>query len=142
MSSHIPIAIAGGGPCGLALALQLAQRKIPCVLFEKKTGLSTHPKAMGISRRSAEIFHQLGILDTLYEPCRHLSEAPGVCLNIFARSFIGEEFGRIPLTEAVSPSFKPRSSKIGRKFATWSPKTDAPARVWALIWASSIGQAR
>jgi putative polyketide hydroxylase len=103
MSSHTPIAIVGGGPCGLALALQLLQRKIPCVVFEKKPGLSTHPKAMGISRRSAEIFRQLGILSALYEPCRHLAEMPGACLNIFARSFVGEEWGRIPLNEPVSP---------------------------------------
>jgi putative polyketide hydroxylase len=75
---HTPVAIVGGGPCGLALALQLAQRNISCFVFEKKPGLSTHPKAMGISRRSSEIFRQLGILDTLYEPCRHLNEDPDV----------------------------------------------------------------
>jgi 2-polyprenyl-6-methoxyphenol hydroxylase-like FAD-dependent oxidoreductase len=98
-----PIVIVGGGPCGLSLALQLAQRKISCVVFEKKAGLSTHPKAMGISRRSSEIFRQLGVLDALYEPHRHLIEEPGVCLNIFARSFVGEEWGRIPLTEPLSP---------------------------------------
>ncbi len=100
---HTPVAIVGGGPCGLALALQLAQRQIPCVVFEKKPGLSTHPKAMGISRRSAEIFRQLGILDALYEPCRRLNEEPDICLNIFAHSFVGEEWGRIPLTEPFSP---------------------------------------
>jgi putative polyketide hydroxylase len=102
-SRHTPIAIVGGGPSGLALGLQLSKRKIPCVVFEKKPGLSTHPKAMGISRRSAEIFRQLGILKALYEPCRHLTEDPEVCLNIFARSFIGEEWGRIPSTERLSP---------------------------------------
>lgn len=109
-NTHTSVAIVGGGPCGLALALQLAQRKISCVVFEKKPGLSTHPKAMGISRRSSEIFRQLGVLDALYEPCRHLSDDPDVCLNIFARSLIGEEWGRIPLTEPLSalspgPSF-------------------------------------
>lgn len=58
---------------------------------------------MGISRRSAEIFRQLGILEALYEPTRHLTDSPDACLNIFARSFTGEEWGRIPLTEPVSP---------------------------------------
>ncbi|MEI9864305.1 MAG: FAD-dependent monooxygenase [Limisphaerales bacterium] len=37
-SCNTPVAIIGGGPCGLALALQLAQRQIPCVVFEKKAG--------------------------------------------------------------------------------------------------------
>ena len=102
-STHTSVAIVGGGPCGLALALQFARRNLPCVVFEKKPGLSTHPKAMGISRRSAEIFRQLGILKPLYEPCRHMTEDPEVCLTVFARSFTGEEWGRIPLTESFSP---------------------------------------
>ena len=97
------VAIVGAGPCGLALGLQLVQRGIACVIFEKNPSLSTHPKAMGMSRRSAEIFRQLGVLDALYEPCRHLVEGPDVCFNIFARSLVGEEWGRIPLTEPVSP---------------------------------------
>jgi 2-polyprenyl-6-methoxyphenol hydroxylase-like FAD-dependent oxidoreductase len=45
---HTPVAIVGGGPCGLTLALQLAQRNIACLVFEKKPGLSTHPKSVCI----------------------------------------------------------------------------------------------
>jgi putative polyketide hydroxylase len=71
-SNHTQIAIVGAGPCGFAFALQLAERNIPCAVFEKKPGLFTHPKAMGISLRSAEIFRQLGVLHVLYEPCRRL----------------------------------------------------------------------
>jgi len=102
-SPHSTVVIVGGGPCGLATALQLARLRVPCVVFEKKPGLSTHPKAMGISRRSSEIFRKWGILDALFEPCRHLIAGPDASLTIFARSFVGEEWGRIPLTEAVSP---------------------------------------
>lgn len=40
---HTPIAIVGGGPCGLALALQLAHRKIPCVVFERSRGCPRAP---------------------------------------------------------------------------------------------------
>ena len=100
---EVSVAIVGGGPCGLFLALLLGRRGVRCHVFEKKPGLSTHPKAMGISRRTAEIFRQTGLLDALYEPNRHLTEGPETYLNIFARSFVGEEFGRIPLTESLSP---------------------------------------
>jgi len=102
-SDHVPVAIVGGGPCGLALGLMLAQRGIPCAVFEQHSGLSSHPKAMGFSRRTSEILKQLGVFDALFQPYRHLTEAPGVCLTIFARSLVGEEWGRIPLTQPVSP---------------------------------------
>ncbi|MBN8249244.1 MAG: FAD-dependent monooxygenase, partial [Verrucomicrobia bacterium] len=102
-TDHIPVAIVGGGPCGLGLGLMLTRHGVPCAVFERHTGLSTHPKAMGISRRTSEILQQLGVFDALFQPCRHLIEEPGVCLTIFARSLIGEEWGRIPLTEPVSP---------------------------------------
>ena len=98
-----PIAILGGGPCGLAFALMLAQRGIRSVVFEKKAGLSTHPKAMGISRRTAEIFQQLGLFDSLWEKCRHLSTGDDLSLAIWAKSLVGEELGRVPLTEPLSP---------------------------------------
>ena len=47
---HAPVAIVGGGSCGLALGLQLAQRKIPRIVFGKKPGLSMHPKAMALAK--------------------------------------------------------------------------------------------
>lgn len=100
---NVPLAILGGGPCGLAFALMLAQRGIRSVVFEKKPGLSTHPKAMGISRRTAEIFQELGLFDSLWEHCRPLSTGDDLSLAIWAKSLVGEELGRVPLTEPLSP---------------------------------------
>ena len=64
MNSDVSVAIVGGGPCGMMTSLLLARAGIRNVVFEKKPGISTHPKAMGVSRRTLELYRQLGLLDT------------------------------------------------------------------------------
>ncbi len=88
------VLIIGGGPCGLLTALLLARAGVPCALCEQHSGISTHPKAMGISRRTAEIFRQCGLLGemTALDFC-----TPDTQLMIWTRSLCGEEFGRAPL---------------------------------------------
>jgi hypothetical protein len=47
MNSDNSVAIVGGGPCGLLTALLLARSRIRCTVFEKRSGISIHPKANG-----------------------------------------------------------------------------------------------
>jgi 2-polyprenyl-6-methoxyphenol hydroxylase-like FAD-dependent oxidoreductase len=105
MNSDISVAIVGGGPCGLLTALLLARTGVRCTVFEKRSGISTHPKAMGLSRRTCEIFRQLGLLEeitsgSMPDDYRFLS--------IWAKSLVGEELGRVPFVE-VSNEFSPCS---------------------------------
>ena len=93
MNSDVSVAIIGGGPCGLMTALCLARAGIRCVVFEKKPGISTHPKAMHISRRTSELFRQLGLFDTISTGSL---AGDGRFRFIWARSLVGEELGRIP----------------------------------------------
>jgi 2-polyprenyl-6-methoxyphenol hydroxylase-like FAD-dependent oxidoreductase len=58
MNIDFPVAIVGGGPCGMMTALLLARAGVSSAVFERKPGTSVHPKAMGISRRTAEILRQ------------------------------------------------------------------------------------
>jgi len=66
MKIDIPVAVVGGGPCGMMTALLLARAGVPSAVFEKKPGISAHPKAMGLSRRTAEILHQNGLMERIY----------------------------------------------------------------------------
>lgn len=93
------VLICGGGPCGLLAALLLARAGVSCLVFERKSGLSTHPKAMGVSRRSAEIYLQQRLLDRIRDGAL---SAEGHWLGFWAKSLVGDELGRIPLVEQHS----------------------------------------
>jgi putative polyketide hydroxylase len=93
MKIDFPVAIVGAGPCGMMTALLLARAGVPSAVFERKPGTSVHPKAMGISRRTGEILRQNGLLDRIVDGSLPLK---GRWLGIWARSLVGEEFGRVP----------------------------------------------
>ncbi len=77
-------------------ALLLARQGVSCVVFERKPGISTHPKAMGVSRRTAEIYRQMGLLEEIKKGSL---SSEGRFLANWAKSLIGEELGRVPLVE-------------------------------------------
>ncbi|WP_052745443.1 FAD-dependent oxidoreductase [Allosalinactinospora lopnorensis] len=53
-----PVAIVGGGPVGLSLALGLARQGMRSILLERKAATSDRSKAPAIHLRSREIFRQ------------------------------------------------------------------------------------
>jgi len=57
------VAIVGGGPVGMTLALALARQGVRSVLIEADDSVCTGSRAICISRRSLEIFKRLGIVD-------------------------------------------------------------------------------
>jgi 2-polyprenyl-6-methoxyphenol hydroxylase-like FAD-dependent oxidoreductase len=54
------VAIVGGGPVGLGLAITLAQRGIRCVLVERTTRPAPIPKGQNLTQRTMEHFHFWG----------------------------------------------------------------------------------
>src|SRR5215207_1390363 len=57
----IPVLVVGAGPAGLAAAIELTRHDIPCLLVERRTLLSSHPRATALSLRSMELVRAWGL---------------------------------------------------------------------------------
>ncbi len=64
MGKH-QVIIVGGGPVGVALAVELGLRGIDCALIERRTGLQQIPKGQNLSPRTLEHFYFWGCVDQL-----------------------------------------------------------------------------
>jgi 2-polyprenyl-6-methoxyphenol hydroxylase-like FAD-dependent oxidoreductase len=59
----IPVLIAGGGPVGLALAIEFGMVGVPCLVVERRDGSLNVPKMSGLSIRSMEFNRRWGIAE-------------------------------------------------------------------------------
>lgn len=110
------VLICGGGPIGMTLALDLAQRGIRSTILERTDGRVETPKLGLVSVRSMEIFRRLGITghvrDTTFRRDYGLS-------MVYCTSIAGHFLGRIPYPSLQdeqpieeSPETKWRCSQI------------------------------
>jgi len=72
--NEAPVLIVGGGPVGLALALGLARHSVRSILFETKSEIDPHSRALGILPRTLEIFRSWGIYDRFVSQGEFLSK--------------------------------------------------------------------
>jgi len=63
--TETPVLIAGGGPVGLVLALELEHRGVEALLVERNPTTTRHPKMDVTNGRSMEHFRRLGIADEI-----------------------------------------------------------------------------
>lgn len=63
--NEVPVLIAGGGPVGMTLALNLARYGIRSILVERNPTTTRHPKMDLTNGRSMELFHRLGLDEAL-----------------------------------------------------------------------------
>lgn len=61
------VLIAGGGPIGLALAVDLGRRGIRCMLVEQEDGTIFHPRATALNARTMEFLRRWGLADAVRE---------------------------------------------------------------------------
>nr|WP_311137060.1 FAD-dependent monooxygenase [Streptomyces sp. I6] len=59
------VLIVGGGPVGMALALDLTYRGIDCMVVDAGDGQVRHPKVSTIGPRSMELFRRWGVADAV-----------------------------------------------------------------------------
>jgi 2-polyprenyl-6-methoxyphenol hydroxylase-like FAD-dependent oxidoreductase len=69
MNIETPVLIVGGGPVGVALALDLGWRGIECVLVDEleRDGYRTHPRANLINSRTMEFCRRWGVAERVKE---------------------------------------------------------------------------
>ena len=92
------IAVAGGGPCGLTLAIELGRRGVPVVLVDPKPGTAFNPQANATQARTMEHFRRLGFADEIRAqglPADHPTD-----IAYFTR-FAGHELARLRLPTAA-----------------------------------------
>jgi 2-polyprenyl-6-methoxyphenol hydroxylase-like FAD-dependent oxidoreductase len=84
--------IVGGGPVGLAAAIELGWRAVPTILVTEKLTTAQHPKCNNTNARSMEHFRRLGIADEL----RSEGLPPQIArASAYVTRFCGHEFGRL-----------------------------------------------
>jgi 2-polyprenyl-6-methoxyphenol hydroxylase-like FAD-dependent oxidoreductase len=90
--SRIPVLIVGGGPVGLALAVELGWRGVACILLEQGDGAIATPKMNEVSTRSMEICRRWGMADRVLN-CPFPADYP---LDVaFVTTMFGYEIGRV-----------------------------------------------
>jgi 3-(3-hydroxy-phenyl)propionate hydroxylase len=95
-----PVVVVGGGPVGLALAIDLAQQQVPVVLLDNDCTLSTGSRAICFAKRTLEIFDRLGCGDRMV--------AKGVSWKVGKVFFKDEQvyrFDLLPETGHERPAF-------------------------------------
>jgi len=65
MKKRYQVVIVGGGPVGVALAVELGQRGISCALVERRLEPPRIPKGQNLTQRSVEHFYFWGVADQL-----------------------------------------------------------------------------
>ena len=92
-TQHTPVLIVGGGPVGLALALELGWRGIACLLIEQGSGEIDAPKMNEVNTRSMEVCRRWGIADAV-RACPFPADYP---MDVVAATRVGSyELGRVP----------------------------------------------
>jgi len=95
---QIPVAIVGGGPVGLMLALLLDRHGVRSVLFNTEETTRWHPKGSSQGARTMEHYRRLGIANNvraLGMPADHPTDV------IYFTRFGGWELARLPMPSAA-----------------------------------------
>ena len=115
------VLIVGGGPVGLTLAIDLAQRGVEVLLLEMRPrGQQPRPKSNHVSARTMEIFRRLGVVGQIRNAGLPADYPNDVA---YRTTFVGKELSRIPI-----PARRDRYTATGGP-DTWWPTPEPPHRI-------------
>lgn len=92
------VTVVGGGPVGLAMAVQLGRFGVDTILLERRDGPSRHPKATGVHSKTMELFRQWGIADRVREAA---GLPPDSTSFVWGTRATAEPIGAIDLTQDI-----------------------------------------
>ncbi len=95
---EVPVLIAGGGPVGTTLALELAHRGIACLVVEQRLAMPPNPKCNTTNARSMEHFRRLGCADAIRRVGLPLDYPTDV---VYATRWQGQELTRYRLRSSA-----------------------------------------
>lgn len=100
-----PVLIAGGGPVGLMMALELDYRGVDAILIERNPTTTRHPKMDITNGRTMEMFRRLGVIDVLRRGAVPPTHPMSV---VWADSIDGPELARFdyPSVDAVRETLR------------------------------------
>jgi 2-polyprenyl-6-methoxyphenol hydroxylase-like FAD-dependent oxidoreductase len=98
------VLIAGAGPVGLSLALELGLRGIECVIAERGDGVPRVPRMSSVSARGMEFCRRWGIADEVRYAVWSRTHP---CDFVYLSAMVGEELARLRI-----PSYSEREGKL------------------------------
>lgn len=91
MTEKTEVLIVGGGMVGLSAAAFLAWHKVPTVLVERHPRSSLHPRAMGFTTRTMELYRAIGLGDAIPQIPPGFSRPRRVQVESLAGTWFKEE---------------------------------------------------
>jgi 2-polyprenyl-6-methoxyphenol hydroxylase-like FAD-dependent oxidoreductase len=104
MAERYHVAIVGGGPVGVALAVNLALRGISCVVLERYESLQNIPKGQNLLQRSVEHFYFWDLADELRDARVMPKDFPMTGIVAYG-SLDNEYWYAPPLRELLNPYY-------------------------------------
>jgi 2-polyprenyl-6-methoxyphenol hydroxylase-like FAD-dependent oxidoreductase len=101
-NAQVPVLVVGAGPAGLTSSLLLAHQGVSVMCIDKRTVVSTLPRARGVHARAMEILHQCGVAEDLRREALDIESGAEWRSDLLSAPFRDTEAGG-PALAQVSP---------------------------------------